>query len=158
MSKHPELEGVVRAYGVSYACAYMRLENGWDLARAVNTPVHVRKPKPPGRAVVRTLGISEAEAIYEARWKRAPSALTVLPPVLPWDRAGYTRAEPVVRKPRMVRKRHVHTAEDTSPTRIRKIRAAFCEEFIRTGEINTALQQRLKDYANECRASAPHSD
>jgi hypothetical protein len=37
-------------------------------------------------------------------------------------------------------------AVDTSPPHIRKIRAAFCNEFIKTGNINTELQQQLKDY------------
>ena len=40
---------------------------------------------------------------------------------------------------------------------IAKIRAAFCAEFIKTGNINEVLLAQLKDYANECRAAKKYS-
>src|SRR5674476_697069 len=100
MSKYPELEGVVRAYGVSYACAYMRLNIGWDLARAVNTPVRVSKPKP----------------------------FKVISKPKPFKVISKPRRERFVQDRRVwnAKARAEKRAEDNSPLHIQRIRAAFC--------------------------------
>jgi hypothetical protein len=129
MSKHPELNDVILAYGVSYACAYMRLEHGWSLERAVNTPVHKRRAP---------LTKEERHALYEARRDRIAKQA---------ERRDQRYLPKPPKKPRG------HPVQDTSPKTIKKIRAAFCNEFIKTGNINENLQQKLKEYANECRAA-----
>jgi hypothetical protein len=124
---------------------------------------------------MKPLTLAEREAVYLMRWKRKPDARTVLPPMMPWERPGYV----VTAKPRVVRQpikpvapvyailkpkqkrvgrpqREEGDPNDTSPLYIRKIRAAFCAEFIKTGNINVELQQKLKRYANECRAASKH--
>ena len=147
MSKHPELQGVVRAMGVSYACAYMRLENGWDLPRAVNTPVHIPKPKPVKQDRI--------------RYKRMPEPLMAddRARMHAWQQPGWVHVPHKPRAPHKPRERYVpHTAEDKSPARIRRLRALLCDGFIKTGELDTAILTELKGYADECRASATHPD
>lgn len=115
----------IRAAGsvVSYTVAYMRIARmGWDVERAVSTPVHVRKDK---------IFLTEVRA-------------------LPGDRIGYTDTDTEPRK----RKQYIPSRNDSAPLRIQALRKAYCDEFIRTGNLNEALGAKLKDYANECRTTA----
>jgi hypothetical protein len=40
-----------------------------------------------------------------------------------------------------------------TPVYIRKIRAALCDEFVKTGNLDPELLAKLKDYAYECRTA-----
>jgi len=42
-------------------------------------------------------------------------------------------------------------AEDTAPARIRALRATFCDEFVKTGELNQQLRAQLQEYADAVR-------
>jgi len=48
-------------------------------------------------------------------------------------------------------------AGDTSPLYIRKIRAAYCDGFIKTGVLDEGMAAKLRAYADECRAAKENS-
>lgn len=47
----------------------------------------------------------------------------------------------------------VISKQDKSPFRIQCLRAALCDGFIKTGELDTGLLANLKGYADECRTA-----
>lgn len=147
MSRYPQLDAArgTLAPGVSYACAYMRLEHGWSLERAISQPVHVPKPKPIKRAYTRKVKLIPGNLRESAAYV--------------WDRPGWNRTVAgcqAEKKAPVVRKRYVRHAEDTSPAHIRRIRTAFCDQFIKFGTLDQGLMKQLKDYADERRAANKH--
>jgi hypothetical protein len=60
---------------------------------------------------------------------------------------------------RLARKRRESYIQfpDTSPSHIRGIRAALCDEFVKTGNLNPEFLAKLKDYANEYRSAKSNS-
>jgi hypothetical protein len=127
--KYPGLADAIKGTDIAYMTAYQRLNSGWSFERATTVPTHRAKPKIRKPRPPRPLFVQDRRPIWErsAEWVRKP------------------------------RKQYIpHTAEDTSPPHIGRLRAAFCNDFIRTGVINTELQTRLKEYADECRAAKDH--
>lgn len=152
--KYPGLYAGVKTHGVvSYQTAYIRVSKfGWSIERAISTPAGKPgrprgvKQGPRPRTPVPT-SLREIEAVYEAHWKKSL--------VPPWERQGYVPS-PVFKKRPVIHRRGAAPANDTSPAHIRKLRAAFCDHFIKTGDIDQAMQAQLTRYANECRAASKH--
>jgi hypothetical protein len=140
MSRYPELDVATRAEGISFACAYMRLEHGWDLARAISEPPRKRGPRK-----IRPIRLTREQRATARLARRLERMQQKVDNVI-------GSARPIRR-----RRRSPTHGEDTAPLYIQKIRAAFCAEFIRTGEINTELQNKLKEYADEQRSIREHS-
>lgn len=133
MTKYPELRAALDAADnvVAYMTAYMRLNAGWSMERATTTPTRAPKVRLP---VVTHSKVARRTYQWERpEWKRIAER--------PTPRKRYT--------PRLI--------EDTSPLRIRKLRAAYCDEFIKTGVLNDEIAAQLRKYADEKRASAKHS-
>lgn len=136
MSKHkqkyPGLYAAAKANGISYITAYQRIRAGWSFERATTEPVHVPKIKPipltvEQREIARTAAwLSNARQQIDETFGAPKKALTPVG---------------VIRYP------------DKSSAYIRRIRAALCDEFIKTGNLNVELTAKLKDYADECRTA-----
>lgn len=144
IQKYPGLYAGCKAAGVGYAVIYARVRKGMSVEAALAMPV-AKCGRPRGV-------------------KHGPRAKALLP----WEQPGYVRAyhkkrvltpsvdltppialtNPPVRKKAYVPRR----AEDTSPRYIRRIREAFCAEFIKTGELNQVLMRQLEEYAHAMRA------
>lgn len=163
------------APGVSYACAYGRMRIGWDFARAISEPPVKRAPrKSPQQRLDEYAARRAVIAAKHAKRKAEGEAL-----LFAWDRADWNRKArvdrvrapvldevprpkwmaPIARpeRPKPKRKRHINSAEDTSPDHIRQLRAALCAEFIKTGNLNDDITKQLKDYADACKQSAQHA-
>lgn len=124
------------APGVSYACAYTRLAYGWDRARAVSELPIKRAPRKT---------YNERMAIYHA--KREKVLARKQERVFAWERAGWNteaRLDRVV-KPKTPRKRYVPKIK---PDKSHPLLAAYCDEFIKTGNLNPEIAAKLRSYAD----------
>lgn len=149
--KYPGLAAAIRASGsgVAYMTAYQRLLRGYSWEKAINTPTHVKRVRPPKkrREIISVHELKSLFAWERPAWNakaRAERALAFAP-------VGRNPLAP--KRGRKIRKRYIPKANDTSPDHIRKIRAEFCAEFVKTGNLNTTLMAKLKDYADECHRS-----
>lgn len=143
--KYPGLYAGAKTHGVvSYQIAYIRVSKfGWSIERAISTPAGKCGRKP---------GVKQGPR---------PRTPVVLAP--PWEKPGYVRV-PVKRrevhkqiaKSPVIHKRGAAPANDTSPAHIRKLRAAFCDHFIKTGMLDASMTAQLTRYADECRAASKH--
>lgn len=99
--------------------------------------------------------VDEALALPVARPGRKPKIPRPLPePVRTflWERPEWTAKAPAIR-----RRRYTPRADDTSPDRIRRLRAAYCDKFIKTGVLDDGMAAQLRTYADEQRAAIKHS-
>lgn len=159
IEKYPGLYAGCKRLGVGYQVMYQRVRGGMTVEAALAIPVAKCGRKP---------GV-----------KQGPRPRTYVTTVPPWKRPDWVRV-PVKRREVRVpveqrevrvpvevrmpvkrreepRKRYTpKKIEDTSPDHIRKLRARFCDEFIKTGELNQALMGQLKEYADECRTAKAH--
>jgi hypothetical protein len=138
----------------------MRLLNGWSFERAVNTPVQTRHPSRKAtmqrhkRYAAKQARVAELKRMVTTKHYQLGEITRVEIGRFIWEREAWNAA---ARRDRKTRKRAPNAAEDTSPDHIRELRAQFCDEFIKTGQINVSLQTQLKEYADACRAAPKHS-
>lgn len=119
MSKHPELHKDLLTNGVSYGCAFGRLELGWSLERAVSEPPRKRGPRK-----LKPYNASHARQVRTLK--------RLLTPRNPIKRYYIPKT------------RH---AEDTSPPDIRDLRRQYCDNFIKTGELDRGMLEKLQAFA-----------
>src|SRR6478736_2972682 len=124
--RYPELLKADLRNGVSYACAYLRLGLGWPLARAVSEPPRKRKPR-----------LASARLIQDYIDEECARTARVM------THKRFTTPSVV----------HRRVTEDKSPTRIRRIREAYCDHFIKTGILDESMAAQLRTYADDKRAS-----
>ncbi len=137
MSKHaekyPGLYEGAKAVGMQYVTALARVRKGMSVADALAMPV-----RRYGR--IRPIPLTLRETMYTARFM---------------DKIHRQVAEAL--SPRVIRKRYIMQANDTSPAHIRRLRAAYCDHFIKFGTLDEGMSKQLKDYAHECRTAQKHS-
>jgi len=146
VEKYPGLYAACKRTRVKYFTALKRVRDGMSVADALAMPV-----RRYGRLHPIPLTLAQREIAYTARWmdktrKQLDEALSPS-----WERANYRRAE------RKVRKQITASRDDTSPAHIRRLRAAYCEQFIRFGTLDKDMSKQLQDYAHECRSAKKHS-
>lgn len=139
IEKYPGLYARCKAGRVGYQVMYLRCRSGMTVDEALAMPVARcgRKPKIPR---------SDPVLVPRFIWDRSE-----------WNAKAVTERKAVVRRPKKVRVRKQHIRRiiesDTTPAYLRKIRAEFCNEFIKTGNLNSTLMAKLKGYADEVRRS-----
>lgn len=149
MSKYPELSKSKLGPGISYMCAYGRLERGWDFERAVNQPARKHRPS-------KTSEQRHAEyAAKRAKIKRAN--IVKVSRLFMWERPEWNaKARIEFDQPKKRGRREGtsgHAPPSTAPLHIQKTLATYCAEFIKTGVLNSEVAAKLKDYADACKRS-----
>lgn len=62
---------------------------------------------------------------------------------------------PIARVAPEKRERYIPKANDTSPAHIRRLRAAYCEGFVKTGALDETLGAQLREFASASRKTNP---
>lgn len=135
MSNRFDLQMNELAPGVSFACAYSRLTYGWDRARAVSV---VPEPRAPRKTY------EERMALYHAKREKVLAQERKFA----WERDGWNtkaRLDRIIR-PKLARKNYY--VPKTRPNKNHPLLAAYCDEFIRTGNLNAEITAKLREYAD----------
>lgn len=96
--------------------------------------------------------VEQALSLETREYRRKRSLLVKPTPMMPWERPGYRTVGPV--KARM---RHPSNLVDVAPRNIQELRAAYCNNFIKTGDFDPTMLAQLKVYAHACRTSQKNS-
>jgi hypothetical protein len=161
-AQFPGLGELAKANGVNYITALQRAKRGWPVEYAGSVPAGQscpagfvkKKPGPAPKPKVPRVVLEHVQYMWDRPgWKASARR----------DRftAGVTNfsASAIIEpKKKLIHKRAANAAYDTSPARIRKIRAALCDGFIKTGVLDEGLTAQLRNYADECRATEKHPD
>jgi hypothetical protein len=153
MSRFPELTKDKLSPGISYACAYLRLKLGWGIERAISEPPKVRAPRltyeqrlekyaakrAARHAKLIAAGQAKLYAWERADWNRACKKAVVVAP------QNGVRSHPRIKQ---IRK---HSIKSTSPARVQALVSAYCDQFIKTGELNPEIAAKLKEHADALR-------
>lgn len=138
MSNKYALDKSMLRNGVSYGCAYSRMCIGWPLERAVSEPPVKRAPRKTAqqRLDEYAAGRARASAVRAERQARAE-----------WNIKARAESVSVVRK---------SPVTELPCSSIQRLRAAYCDHFIKFGELDMAMAAQLKDYADANRTVTPH--
>jgi hypothetical protein len=142
--KYPGLYSGAKAAGINYMTALQRVRGGMTVEQALAIPAGTRKRK----SWKTQISLTEREAKYLSAWTNK-SRLPI------WERPAEWVATPP-KPPKLLRPTRIVTLNDAAPAHIQRIRAALCDGFVKTGDLDEGLLAQLKGYAHECRTAKKH--
>jgi hypothetical protein len=158
--KYPGLYAGAKAANIGYMTALGRVRRGMTVEEALAKPVKhniaylqritgllVHRPAPEAGRVSLGAGTLSVRQTSDAPWKEVAKVSSFV------FQPKKKRGRPVGH--------HFAAAPDNSPLLIQKLRAAFCNRFIATGELDGEMQNQLTAYAlsvREKRNAARRSD